>query len=290
MTTLLRTGATAILTLYLGFGDLSAAQAGAKPAATARNASARFKSPFKKGLSPLAPSALVSLGGREHVDANQYRDLAAAGQHLLTLYPAHSHYFVGLGRDGTPLIAFLQNLGGKELAINFPASSNESSRATQEVLATYVNKLIPESVLASGRTIVFVDATTSGRALNLYVPRIAPSLRGAKVIQAPFAVQYNGHSNWPIFTSPGVNQVIHTHNFPEVNRFFTEPYEDVVGEYPRHGPGTHDISVLDSPLPQYQRYRDALMQRMQRDEGLHSFLKTQAGPAFASDKSKADAE
>lgn len=275
-----------LLALLLGTSTIGGAAHGhgATQAALARAATPRWKTPFKRGLPALPPGALVTLGGRAHVDAAQYRDLSAAAQHLLETYPPDKHYFIGLGRDPAPIIAFLQNLGGKELALNFPASSNESSHATEAVLAAYVKKLVPEEVLTSGRTIVFVDATTSGRALNLYVPRITPSLRGAPVIRAAFGVRHGGHANWPIFQSPGENRVIDTTPFPEVNRFFTEPYEDVVAEYPRHGPGTHTIGAIETPLPQYQQYRDALMQRMQRDEGLHGFLKTHGGAVFHSEE------
>jgi hypothetical protein len=242
--------------------------------------SAHFASPFKRGLPALGAGPLVQIDNRAHVDARQYQDLSAATQQLLIRYPADRHYFIGLGRDPAPVIAFLQNLGGKQLAINFPASSNNSGSATTAVLAQYVKKLVPADVLESGRTIVFVDVTTTGRALDQYVPLITPSLGGAPVIKAAFGSQFGNSRNWPIYNSPGDKQLIDTTAFPEINQFFTEPYEEVVGEFPRHGPGRDAITVLDSPRPQYTTYRNALMQRMERDEQLDNFLRTQAGPAF----------
>jgi hypothetical protein len=247
-------------------------------------AAPRFKSPFKPGLAPLHDGALVTIGGQAHVDAHAYKDLSLATQHLLKEYPADSHFFIGLGRDPAPIIAMLQNLGGKRLAINFPASSNEGTQATVEILAGYVKKLVPPEVLKSGRTIVFVDATSSGRALDHYVPLITPSLNGAKVIKAAYGVDYNGQRNTTIYTTPGDKRVIDTAGFPEVNKFYTDPYEDVVSEYPRHGPGYHPITDIDTPRPEYKQFRQALQQRMQRDEGLHKFLKSEAGPAFAGKK------
>jgi hypothetical protein len=240
----------------------------------------RFRSPFKRGLQPLADGPLVTLGGNGHVNAQQYRDISAAAQHLLKLYPADSHYFIGLGRDPAPIIAFLQNLGGKRLAINFPSSSNSSGRATSQIMAQYVARFIPPEILESGRTLVFVDATSSGRALDHYVPLITPNLKGAKVIKAAFGVRSAGVANTKIYTTPGDKQVINTEPFPEVDTFYTNPYEDVVSEYPRHAPGTHQMSDLDRPRPDYREFRKALLQRMQRDEGLHTFLRTQAGSAF----------
>ena len=259
-----------------------APRAGNRARGRAKNAPVvRFKSPFRRQLKPLGTGPLVTLENRAHVDARQYKDLSLATQALLKKYPADTHFFIGLGRDPAPIMAFLQNLGGKELAVNFPASSNDSNNATVEVLAKYVEKLIPPEVLASGRTIVFLDATTSGRGLDFYVPKIVPSLGGAKVIKAAYGIQHDGkREKWRIYSNPGDKQVIDTAPFPEVNKFFTEPYEDVVSEFPRHGPGKDPIAVLDSPLPQYKQYRDALMQRMQRDGELHKFLTSKGGPAF----------
>jgi hypothetical protein len=34
------------------------------------------------------------------------------------------------------------------------------------------------------------------------------------------------------------------------------------------------------PRAEYGQFREALLQRMQRDEGLHTFLRTQGGAAF----------
>jgi hypothetical protein len=242
-----------------------------------------WKSPFRRGLARLTRGPLLDLGGKLHVDARQYRDLSAATQHLLSLYPPASHYFVGLGRDPAPIIAFLQNLGGKELAINFPASSCFAWNATAEVLAPYVKRFIPEEVLTSGKTIVFVDVSTSGRGLDHYVPLIEPSLQGRKFIKAVFGARFYGNpAPWKIYTQdPGDKRVIDTAPFPEVNKFFDDPYEDVVAEYPRHAPGFDNVKDLDSTRPEYQQYRDALMQRMQRDPKLHRFLTKQG---FGHDK------
>ena len=38
------------------------------------------------------------------------------------------------------------------------------------------------------------------------------------------------------------------------------------------------MSDLDTPLPQFQQYRDALMQRMERDQDLDRFLAEHGGP------------
>jgi hypothetical protein len=256
----------------------------ASATAVAQQRPPRFTRPFKPGLpGHVGEGPVLNLQGRQHVDHLQYRDLRAATYHLLKEYPADRHYFIGIGRDPAPIIAFLQNLGGRQLAINFPASSNEASQATQEVLATYVAKLVPPEILTGDRTIVFLDATSSGRALDHYVPRIGPSLNGRPFFKLAFGVRSGGQKNTTIYTNPGDKRVIDTTPFPEVDRFYTEPYEDVVSEYPRHGPGTHPISDLDSPRQEYRQYRDALNQRMERDPELDHFLRHEAGPAFRDD-------
>jgi hypothetical protein len=269
-----RRGSLAILCLLLaGVG------AWAAPGGAGATRPVHFKSPFKKGLRPLKDGALVTILGQEHVSAGQYRDISAAAMHLLQKYPADRHYFIGLGRDPAPIIAFLQNLGGKRLAINFPASSNGSRNATKEILARYVARFIPAQILRSGRTIVFVDATSSGRGLDHYVPLIKPSLRGIKVIKVAFGVRNSGAATTTIYTNPGNKRVINTSPFPEVDQFYGSPYESVVSEYPRHAPGKDRLSDL-ARRPEYEQYRKALLQRMERDRDLDSFLRTQAGAAF----------
>jgi hypothetical protein len=239
-----------------------------------------FKSPYKKGLAPVTTGPIATISNQQFIDARAYGDISKAAQRMLTMFPADKHYFIAIGRDPAPITAFLQNLGGKSLAINFPASSNNSGKATAPVLGEYVKKLVPPEILASDRTFVFFDATTSGRALDFYVPLIAQNLGGRKVIKAAFGLHFNGNSNWSIHTNPGDKVVIDTKPFPEVDRFFTAPYEDIVGEYPRHGPGQDSITVLDNPRAEYSQLRQALMQRMERDEQLHGFLSTEAGPAW----------
>ncbi len=274
--TLFRTFSAAVLALYVGHAGLAVAHANAQAATSARAAQPRWRSPFVKAVA-LPPGPLADVNEAPHVTAAQYNDLRNAAQELLTRFPADKHYFVGLGRDPAPLVAFMQNLGGKQLAVNFPASSNQASDPGAAVLAQYVNKIIPPEVLASGRTIVFLDVTSTGRALDYYVWRLTPHLNGAPVIRAAFTT-----SDSQLARSPGHNVVIHTTPFPEIAQF-TEPtgiYEGYVPEFPRHVPSANGLSVLDSPLAGYQVYRNAVLQRMQADETLHAFLSHRAGPAF----------
>ena len=251
----------------------AAARAWAEPrhhAPSARRAS--LKNPFRNGLAPLPDGPLAHFDGHPHLAARQYRDLSAAAQHLLKEFPPEKHYFIGLGRDPTPIIAFLQNLGGRRLAINLPASSNESGYATKELMRDYVKRFVPAGVLESGRTVVFVDVTKTGRGLDYYVPLIAPSLNGAKLIRVAFGAEGSA------VATVHPTHVIDTWPFQEVDKFLRPSYE-VLSQYPRHGPGVDPIGDLDTPRPAYREYRRVLLQRMRRDEGLRDFVERSQRPS-----------
>jgi hypothetical protein len=253
---------------------ISAALTIAGPAHAAPQRS--WQTPIKRMFSPAAKKygkdPAVKIDGYDHLDARQYKDIKAATLTLLRRFPPNNHYFIGLGRDPAPVIAMLQNLGEKHLAVNFPASSNEAGKDTPEVLAQYVQKLIPAEALTSGKTIVFVDATSSGRALNHYVPRLTPHLGNNKVVRAAFA-----NPRWRIWNAPGENELIDTDDFPEVDKFYGAPYEGVTSEYERHAPGAFPISDLDTPRPQYKKFRDALKRRMKGDRDLDRKLAVMKG-------------
>ncbi len=274
MRALFRHFSVAVFTLSFAsaMGDAHASVPGSNSAAFAP----RFKSPFVRGT-VVPKTALLTVNGYGHVTADQYKDLRNGAQVLLKRFPADKHYFVGLGRDPAPIIAFLQNLGGKDLAVNFPASSNGAMNAGPKVFAKYVTKIIPAEVLASGRTIVFVDVTSSARALEHYVPLLEPHLLGAKVIRVAFSDPSHGLSK----ASPGTT-VISTANFPEIYNFMAPGgiYENSIAEFNRHVPGSSSFSELNAPRKTYQKYRGALLKRMQADEALHGFLMEHGGTAF----------
>jgi hypothetical protein len=240
------------------------------------------------------PRALVTILNENLVTARQYRNLRDASCTLLEKYSPDKHYFIGVGRDATPIIAFLQNLGEKRLAINFPGSKLATGKDTPEIMAQYCNKLIPREALRSGRKIVFVDCTSSGRGLDYWAPNIKPHLRRASVCQVAFAEPSTERRRMPIWANwqnrrPKAikSEIIATDKFPDVAKYPWKPYENVVCEYPRHSPGHHAISVLDNPRPEYQKFRDAVMRRMETDRKLDKFLRQLPGQVFANAKETA---
>src|SRR5262245_36971326 len=64
--------------------------------------------------------AFFSIGNYTYLNELEYKDLKNGVQEVLKRYPPDKHFFVGMGRDPSPVIAFLQNLGEKRLAVNLP--------------------------------------------------------------------------------------------------------------------------------------------------------------------------
>ena len=267
-----RLARTLLLTLVAALGLSASTQA-----AKRRNRRAPIIRRVFDRQKPAPPArALVTILGNSFVTPVKYRNLRDASLTLLDKYSPEEHYFIGVGRDATPIIAFLQNLGEKRRAINFPGSKMQTDKDTPRVMAQYCRKLIPKEALQSGRKIVFLDCSSSGLGLDYWVPKITPHLRGTtKVCRVAFARPNSSHNHsgiWSNWAGSQDREVISTAKFRDVARYPWNPYEDVVCEYPRHSPGHNSITVLDKPRPEYQQFRDAVMQRMVTDTKLDRFL------------------
>jgi hypothetical protein len=187
----------------------------------------------------------------------------------MTQFDPKTHYFIGLGSDPHPILAFLENLGGKGLATNFPASG-KYNQLDPRVLDPYVRKLIPPEVLNGSKTLVFIDQTNSGatregtlaqisRVFEQYLQRVGSP---AKVARLAFSTA----------EQPADTALVNVSAYPEVARFLGPPYEHVVSEYDRHVLGTNKPEHL-VPRPEYQQFKAAMFERMQRDEKLDAFLR-----------------
>jgi len=75
------------------------------------------------------PAESWSIAASGYVNKREYADLKGGVIELLRRYPRTKYFFVGLGRDPAPVIAFLQNLGEKQLAVNLPAPATSIGRA-----------------------------------------------------------------------------------------------------------------------------------------------------------------
>jgi hypothetical protein len=175
----------------------------------------------------------------------------------------------------------VQNLGGRELAVNFPASSNESGRDTPAVMAQYVQNIIPKEALKGDRKIVIVDATSSGRALDYWVPKLQPHMPGVTTIKAAFA-----NPTWNIHRAPGDKVVFSTAQFPIVDQYFGGQYENGISEFPRHAPGAHPISDVAKSRPEWTQFRKAIMARMEADTELDKALNEIGGVEAATPEAR----
>ena len=218
---------------------------------------------------PLPNGGIVRLSGEgethNHMDQASYTDLRNASIQLLKKYPPSQHVYVGLGRDPAPFIAFLQVIGTR--ALNFPASGG-AFQASEE-LDRHFTKLIPRSVRFGNKTILLIDQTSSGKTHAALMPLLKRYLKrtGSKVDVKGVA----------FYEAPRVSmrlrhvETINVTNYPEVGNFLYSPYEGVVSPFERHVPDSEAVEDL-TWRPQYERFKDAIRKRAQRDARLDRFL------------------
>ncbi len=264
---------------------LMATQAGAAHATIHSNSTdvarpaVTLRSPFSRAkLAPLPSTSLVKIASRSHVSETEYTDLRNAIVALLTQYPPKDHYFIGTGRDPAPLVAALEILGGRALAMNFPASNFVGGAGiTPELIAKYFVRLIPDDeqrreILSGRRTLVLLDQSNTGKTPNSLAPHFQAYFdklgSPAKMIKVTFSAQEGT-------VVPGVVPILTT-PFPDVANYLSPPFEGVVSEFPRHVLGSDSLRDLVQ-RKEYVQYKSAVAERMKRDQRFHNFLVTKLG-------------
>jgi hypothetical protein len=248
------------------------AKAPSAAAHKARGASKqRIRSLFQPGLRQLPSTPLVEIRGYGFAGEAEYVQLRDVTKELLRRYPPERHFFVGLGRDPTPIMAFLHNLGGDRLVMNLPASGSGSWtgrkwRPSATDLKKHLDRFIPAAVLKGDRDIVLVDQTQGGRTLRGLPPHLRHYLDDAGFKGRLIKVAFSSRKQ-----SAGIDR-IDTTPYPIVSSFLKPPYEGALSEYPYFMIGVHDLASL-KPRPEYKLYRDALLKRMSRDPDLDRFIK-----------------
>ncbi len=233
------------------------------------------KRPYHAGLRPLSDDTIVQINDfhgnpTDHMSKETYEQLRDAMVEAMRMYDPRTHYFVGLGSDPHPIIAFLQNLGGKKLATNFPASGKYQQGLPIQTFDPYARKLIPPEVLNGSKTLVLLDQTNSMMGRDGTLAQIAPLFQQyLESIGSPAKVVQLAFSPYP---HPEGTGVIDTNKYPEVGKFLGHPYEHVVSQYDHHVLGQNTPGQLVE-LPAYGQFKDAMLQRMKRDETLDQFLK-----------------
>jgi hypothetical protein len=132
---------------------------------------------FKPQAAGTQLPASWTITGNQYVSQSEYHDLRNGCMELLRRYPPDKYFFVGLGRDPAPVIAFLQNLGEKNLAVNLPGTSNigcigwkGSVNPGDQVVAQHIEAAIPEHILKGERQIVILDVTSTGKTPATFGP------------------------------------------------------------------------------------------------------------------------
>jgi hypothetical protein len=135
-------------------------------------------------------------------------------------------------------------------------------------MARYFRQLIASHVPKSGRTLVLVDVTGSGKTPVSFAPEVEKWLARegsrSEVAMAAFA-------NPESVMLKGV-KTIRTTRFPGVDRYMYYPFEGVISEFERHRIGKDPLRDLRS-REMYHEYRKAIRRRMKRDRVLDRFLR-----------------
>jgi hypothetical protein len=251
----------------------------ASAAAPGQQQQQRGKGPVTRRYNPAAPKIAdgplihINVGGQNypHGDLAGYKDLRNAAMTLLQKYPPDKHAYVGLGRDGSPFTAFLQEIGTD--AFNFPAS-NVGHTGTA-LLDKHFEKLIPAHIRNGNKTIVIFDQTSSGKTPINILPLLQSYLQRTGSTVKVKAVAFGAPT---VSQSHPDMEAINTSAWPEVAKFYYPPYEGVVSPYERHTPSVTPVEQIQW-RPQYDQYRAALGQRIERDPDLDRFLAPFAKPA-----------
>lgn len=239
----------------------------------------------------LPPHWLIA--GRSYMSLQEYRDLRNGCMEILRRYPPDKYYFVGLGRDPAPVIAFLQNLGGKELAVNLPGTSNiqwAKSGLKPEDVARHIEAAIPQHILVGKRQIVVLDVTSSGKTPAIFGPFIDKYLRqhGNRNKVVRLALSWNNIPRNSYYRAPKYRlEWIDTTAWSDFNNYNTGKYEGHwrpgiggfgIAQHQRHvmGPGVNPPTKTN---PNYRAFKKALLARMEQDRKLDRFLKTIATQA-----------
>jgi hypothetical protein len=255
---------------------------GAKETQTARGPRLQLKRLYKPSARRPGTAAIVHIGGTEYLTKDEYEQLKATTSQLLKKFPPQKHFFVGLGRDPTPFIAFLQELGGRELAVNFAGASGKNNWGTPSgtsaskwsLFKKYFAHYIPQSVWRGSRDIVLIDQTGSGAARAGTLAQFGPFVeRYAKEVGFKGRIRRAAFSSE---TQPSGTAHIDTSKY-EIVEDFAWGYEGAFSEYERDSIADNTSFERQTPKPEYTQYRNALRKRMQADAQLDRFLTKELG-------------
>jgi hypothetical protein len=237
-----------------------------------------------------------AIAGQRYVSQREYGDLKGGVLELLKRYPPNKYFFVGLGRDPAPVIAFLQNLGEKQLAVNLPGTSNVGwdGEVRPVDVARYVEAAIPERVLQGKRDLVILDVTGTGKTPATFGPYLERYLASRKLDKrvVRLAFSWNHLKQRGMGYDRDLTDWIDTRPWADFSNYFSGKYEgswtpqdggEGVAEHERHRMGA---GVVPPKLtnPNYRNFRKALLARMRQDEELDAFLAQAKGMSAKVDR------
>jgi hypothetical protein len=253
--------------------------------ATQRRARPVVKRVFDSAKRNVQLPEFFNIAGHSYLSATEYQDLRGGCLALLKRFPPHKFFFVGMGRDPAPVIAFLQNLGERELAANLPGTSNIGWKDNVHVadVARHVEAAIPQKILDGKRQLVLVDVTSSGKTPAIFKPFMDRYLqeRGNPLPTVPLGmswinltrndygragqVEWFDVTPWPDFQGYYGCRGKYEGNWTEANGGYG------IAEHQRHEMGPN-VQPPTKTNPNYTAFRDALRQHMARDAELDQAL------------------
>ncbi len=257
----------------------------------------------KRPYNPSARKALpgsYAIAGNTYVSAEEYQDLAAGVKELLKRYSPEKYYFVGLGRDPAPVIAFLQNLGEKNIAANLPGTSNIfwNGAIGHDDVARHIEAAIPKHILQGDRQIVILDVTSSGKTPALFGPYLDHYLESKGIKKPSVKLAFSWNNVMLGAYNHQLTDWINTRNWAD---FFQYPWGKYEGDWTPVNGGRgiaehqrHEMSVGAAPptktSPNYAAFRAALMDRMEQDKELDQFLVSHIGSVFKAESAEEAAQ
>jgi hypothetical protein len=227
-----------------------------------------------------------TIANKQYLTDKEYRDLRDGCMALLKQYHPDKCFFVGMGRDPAPVIAFLQNLGEKDLAVNLPGTSNIGWRNNVQPadIARHVEAAIPAKILDGSRQLVLVDVTSSGKTPAHFCPHMERYLhdRGNPVPVIPLGMW---HQDLRLSNRYVQGKRVEWFNVTQWTDF--QNYNGCRGKYEGtwnptsggHGIAEHqhhkmgpNVQPPTQTNPNYKAFRKALLERMEQDPKLDAFV------------------
>jgi hypothetical protein len=247
----------------------------------------RREAPVRRVFDPRARATLppsVTIAGNTYLSLQEYRDLRNGCMELLRRYPPDDYFFVGLGRDPAPVIAFLQNLGEKDLAVNLPGTSSiqwHQNRAVEDIdVARHIEAAIPEKILGGDRKLVILDVTSSGKTPAIFGPYLDRYLAKRGNPNKSIRLAFSWVNVLDRAHGPELTDLIDTHEFRDFENYYGGKYEGDwtpegggtgIAEHQRHEMG-RGIRPPTETNPNYDEFRKFLAERMARDRELDAFI------------------